>query len=110
VPPTTADRDKTSMQGWSDYVKDKYDRKVGSGFHHYTMFKTRVAFKYALRYCHSHSEQLTADAGATDLLDTHNPNKFWKGILRETNGRSAKYATEVNDASGDTDVCMMYEK
>ena len=39
VPPTTADRHKTSMQGWSDYVKDKYDRKVRSGFHHYTMFK-----------------------------------------------------------------------
>ena len=75
VPTTTADRDKTSMQGWSDYVKDKYDRKVRSGFHHYAMFKTGVAFKYALRYCHRHSEQLTADAGATDLLDTHNPNK-----------------------------------
>ena len=57
------------------------NNKTGSGFYHYTMFESRVTFKYALRYCHRHSEQLTADARARNLLDTHNPNKFWKGIL-----------------------------
>jgi len=32
---------------------------------------TRAAFKYVLRYCRRHREQLKADAKARDLLNTN---------------------------------------
>jgi len=93
-----------AVPGWSDHVQDNYDKakeafvcwvqcgKPRCGLEYDAMYKSRAAFKLALRYCKKHDAQLSADAHAKNLLSWCDYQKFWQGIKKDGCSKSQKYA------------------
>ena len=99
--PTSNNRQcQYNVPGWSDYVSDRHDSarcafrewvingKPRSGWLYMNMYKTRAAFKQALRYCRRHEAQMKADSLAKSVEDV-DCRKFWKDV----NKVSCKKAT-----------------
>ena len=81
------------VPGWVDYAKEKhdlarqafvqwvYDGKPRCGTSYECMYRTRLAFKYALRFCQRNEAQLKADACANSLKNADS-NQFWKTVRK----------------------------
>jgi len=103
-------------------VQDNYDKakeayvcwvqcgKPRCGLEYDAMYKTRAAFKLALRYCQRHDAQLRLDAHAKNLLSRCDYQTFWQGIKKDGCCKSQKYANRVDNAVGDTDICAMWKE
>jgi len=85
--------------GWSDYVADKhdparsafldwvYEGKPRHGPSYEFMYRTGATFKYALRFCRRHEEQMKADACAQSVCET-NPVQFCRNVSKISNQKA----------------------
>ena len=107
--------------GWSDYVADKhdparsafldwvYEGKPRHGPSYEFMYRTGATFKYALRFCRRHEEQMKADACAQSVCET-NPVPFWRNVSKISNQKATCHANKIGDAIGSDEICtMLYE-
>ena len=70
------------------------------------MQRTRARYKYAIRYCRQHKNQIQADTIA-GLLTRQNFSSFWKNVSR-TMSRNVSYPSKVANATGATDICNLW--
>jgi hypothetical protein len=108
------------VPGWNELVLDKHQcardafrewagiGKPRQGVEFDTMKRTRAQFKYALRFCKNHEEQLRADAYARSLSD-NDYYRFWKDIQRSSNGKSTKFVNCVGGSVGDSNIACMWK-
>ena len=73
------------------------------------MSRTRASFKYALRYCQAHKEQLQADACARSCTDM-DAKKFWKNVSRMADTKATNSVNVIGDAIGEVDICNMWRE
>ena len=106
------------VPGWNTHVKQLYTasrdafklwRDGGSpkeGVLAQFMRSTRAEFKYALRGCHTHENNLRAEALANKLAMNKNVD-FWKEI-KKLNTDSKLLATCVDGVSGEKDIADLW--
>jgi len=111
-------KDRKSIPGWNDYVldakiaaSDAYHlwhqwNKPKSGPIFDLMQRTRARYKYSIRYCRQHKNQIQADTIA-GLLTRQNFSSFWKNVSR-TMSRDLSYLSKVANATGATDICNLW--
>jgi len=68
--------------------------------------RTRALYKYTVRFCRKHEQQVEADENA-NFLAQKNYNSFWKGVFRSTTPDSV-FTYKVGSAEGPTDVCSLW--
>ena len=109
---------KKSVPGWNDFVLEA--RKSASDAYklwqqwnkpkHGPLFdlmqRTRAHYKYAVRFCRKHEQQIEADNYASCLAQK-NYNCFWKTVSRSRTPGSA-FTSKVGSAEGPTDVCSLW--
>lgn len=108
-----------NVPGWSDYVSEKhsiarsaflewcYVGKPRSGPTYMHMYKSRVTFKQALRFCKRHEEQMKADACA-HALDGTDPREFWRCVARTANNKATKHVNKIDNAVGNDAICNLW--
>jgi len=116
IPVLKSKTSQYNIPGWSDYVEDKHDAarhafldwvadgKPRCGFSYQNMYKTRSAFKHALRFCRRHEEQLKADACAKSFNDT-DPCRFWKTVSNISGKSVGKHVNKIGSYTGDDNIC-----
>ena len=105
-----------NVSGWTDYVDEKHDiarqaflhwcrdgkPRYGPGYVH--MYRSRAAFKQALRYCKRNKEQLQADALAFSYNNV-DAKKFWKGVTIAANRKATAHVNKISGAVGEQNIC-----
>jgi len=67
------------------------------------MQRTRAQYKYAIRYCRHHENQIQADILASHL-SRHNFSSLWQKVFR-LKSPGLSYRSKVGPATGPRDVC-----
>jgi len=83
-----------------------YDGKPRCGTSYECMYRTRLAFKYALKFCQRNEAQLKADACANSLKDA-DLNQFWKTVRKISCKKASMHASKIADCNGSVDICNM---
>jgi len=60
-----------------------------------------------LRYCRASAEQIKADTRAAELLK-QDSRAFWKAVSRDTSRKVTGFVNKIVDATGETDICEMW--
>ena len=77
----------------------------GPGYVH--MYRSRAAFKQALRFCKRNKEQLQADVLAFSYNNV-DAKKFWKGVTIATNRKATAHVNKISGAVGEQNICDMW--
>ena len=108
-----------NVTGWADYVEEKHDiarqaflqwchdgkPRLGPGYLH--MYRSRAAFKQALRFCKRNKERLQADALALSYNNV-DAKKFWKGVTTAANRKATANVNKISGAVGEQNICNMW--
>ena len=108
-----------NVPGWADYVDEKHDiarqaflhwchdgkPRYGPSYAH--MYRSRAAFKQALRFCKRNKERLQADALALSYNNVH-AKKFWKGVTTVANRKATAHVNKISGAVGEQNICDMW--
>ena len=119
IPQCTVTNNKHNVPGWSDLVADKhdvareaykkwlYDGKPRCGLAYEQMYKSRTAFKQALKFCQRHKEQMQADALAHSYKNMDS-KQFWRTVSSATNQRATARVNKIGNAVGEENICAMW--
>ena len=68
------------------------------------MYRSRAAFKQALRFCKRNKERLQANALAHSYNNV-DAKKFWKGVTAADNRKATAHVNKISDAVGEQNIC-----
>ena len=117
--PKTKPYSPHAVPGWVDYAKEKhdlarqafvqwmYDGKPRCGQSYEYMYRTRIAFKHALRFCRRGEAQLKADACANSLKDADS-RQFWKTVQKISCKKASMHVSKIANCYGSDDICNMW--
>ena len=71
------------------------------------MYKSRAAFKQALRFCKRNKERLKADALALSFNNV-DAKKFWNGVTSAANCKATSQVNVIGGAVGEQNICNMW--
>ena len=120
IPQSRSHQKNSVVPGWTDLVKELHYKarsdyilwrdlgKPRSGPSCEEMRRSRLSFKYALRQCRVHEEQIKADKLANDLKNKDSVS-FWKAVSR-TSKVNTPLPENVNGACGSTNVVNMWKQ
>ena len=119
--PTSNNRQcQYNVLGWSDYVSDRHDSarcafyewvingKPRSGWLYMNMYKTRAAFKQALRYCKSHEAQMKADSLAKSVEDINCKKKI-EGCKKVSGQKTTSNVNKIGTCVRERKICKMWK-
>ena len=110
---------RDAVSGWNVYVKESHTlaREAFQQWHEAgkprlgpvaeTIRKTRLHFKYALRFCRRNKDMHTSDALASKLL-SKNKNDFWKEVNRVKNHKPT-FTTTLNGVTGEQNIANVWK-
>jgi len=72
------------------------------------MYKTRAAFKQALRYCRRHNEQMKADSLAKSVENT-DFKKIWNDVNKASAKKATSHVNKIGTCVGECEICKMWK-